>query len=224
MKLRLPATRQPGAQLALWDWVGNVQFTSWAQTRNATGDFVEEATKQLLGGDRMTTDGMADICPDIKLSEREYLETKSVGLGRQGIIYEHIHDRTVRFIRRNRVRLSYVFWIHTLRAKDHTDLFALRREMAASIDRVIVVPFQIVSDYLKSTKLEIMNYRATTRDGKPDVAMPGWRIAPKQLKAWSTGQASMAFPMTVYGMPMGGFPVYRAPFRRPSRSASAQAQ
>jgi len=207
--LRLPATRQPGTQTALWDWVGNLTFVSWAQTRNATGDFVEEAVCKLLGGERMTTDGMADICPDIKLDPRRYVECKSIGKGKNGILYEHIVDRAVRFVRRNKVQLTYAFWIHTIRASDSPDLFALRRAMAAGVDRLILVPFEDVLAYTKGATLQKMNYRSATRDGAPNVPMPGWKISTKQLKAWSEGQPSIAFDFSVYGCPAGGFPVYR---------------
>ncbi len=212
MKLRLPAIRQPGQQLALWDWVGNIEFTSWAQHRNATGDFVEELAKSLFGGHRMTTDGQADICPDIELTKRDYIETKSIGRGKAGILYEHILDRGRRFVRRNKCRLWYVLAIHTLKAKDHADLFTLRRHMAASIDRIIVVPFNEIVRVTEALPLEVLNYRAAPRNGEqdaPEREMPGWKLPVRQLKAWSTGQPRFAFDLKVYGNPAGGFPIYQ---------------
>ncbi len=208
--LRLPATRQEGAQLPIWDWVGNIQFYSWAQCRNATGDFVEEAVSKVLGGRRMCTDGRAGICPDIELDTKHYLECKSIGKGKNGILYEHILDRAERFVRRNRVKLHYVFWIHTIRASDSADLFALRRAMAAGVDRLIVVPYEAVRDYVKTERLQVMNYRSASRNGKPNEPMPGWKISTKQLKLWSAGQPTFAFDTTVYGCPTGGFPIYRS--------------
>ncbi len=209
--LRLPSVREPGTQLALWDWVGNVQFVHWAQTRHATGDYCEEAACKLFGGERMTTDGRAHICPDIKLGERDFLEVKSVGEKRQGIVYEHILDRGLRFIRRNQARLRYVFWIHETSPKDELDLFALRRSMAAHTARVIVVPFQAMLTAVGKLKITTMNYRSRSASGRPDVPMTGWRIPRTQLQAWASGQASFAPDLNVYGCPTGGFPVYHVP-------------
>jgi hypothetical protein len=208
--LRLPALRQSGTQLPIWDWVGNVQFVHWAQTRHATGQFAEELILKLLGGSAMVTDGQADICPDIKLSDHHYVEVKSVGEKRQGIAYEHIIDRSMRFVRRNRVQVSYAFVIHDVRAADSPDLFALRRAMAASIKRVVIVPFSDVLTALAKRPLEIMNYRSKSAAGKPDEPMPGWRIPAAQLRAWCTGQPTFAFDRTVFGCPTGGFPVFRS--------------
>lgn len=197
----------------LWDWVGNTVFTSWAQTRNATGDFVEELVKNLLGGERMTTDGQADICPDIELVRgKDYVETKSIGKGKAGILYEHIIDRSRRFVRRNKVRVWYVLVVHKIRAKDHADLFTLRRHMAEGIDRVIVVPFAEVLRTVDALPLEVLNYRCAPRNGSteqpPEKEMPGWKLPARTLKAWSTGQARYAFDLKVYGYPAGGFPIY----------------
>jgi len=209
--LRLPALRQPGAQLPIWDWVGNVTFTSWAQTRHATGQFAEELVLKLLGGEAMVTDGQADICPDIRLDARTYLECKSVGRGKNGILYEHILDRGVRFVRRNKVKLFYVFCIHSLgRAGDSADLFALRRRMATSIDRLIIVPFSEVVEYTKTARLQKMNYRSASRTGKLNEPMPGWKISAAALRKWSSGQPTFAFDTLVYGCPTGGFPIYGA--------------
>lgn len=208
--LRLPATRQQGLQLALWDWVGNIHFTHWAQTRHATGDFAEELVVKLFGGQRMTTDGQADICPDIEVVRgKHYHEVKSVGLKGQGIIYEHILDRAQRFVRRNRVKLDYVFVVHDTKPTDHPDLFALRREMASNIAHVLVVPFKTIIGLTSSLKMEIMNYRSKARTGRPDEPMPGWRIPTAQLRAWATGQPSSSFDLTVYSFPVTPFPIYR---------------
>ncbi len=206
--LRLPGLRQSGSQLVLWDWVGNVHFTHWAQTRHATGQFAEELIVKLFGGNLMKTDGQADICPDVELSKTDYLEVKSVRSIGQGIIYEHILDRAQRFVRRNRVKLRYCFVVHDTKPTDSPDLFALRREMAANIKCVIVVPFPTILKLTQKLKLEIMNYRSKARTGKPDEPMPGWRIPTSQLRAWATGQATMAFDLSVFGCPTGGFPVY----------------
>lgn len=210
MKLRLPAVRQPGTQEPIWDWVGNIHFYSMAQTRNATGDFCEEATKTFFGGERMTTDGQADICPDIRVDDKHYLEVKSVQYKRTALVYEHILERAQRFVRRNRVQLHYVFWLHNTRAAETENLFELRRQMATDMNRVIVVPFEQVVEATTRCKIRIMNYRAPERDGKEGIPMRGWALPNAQLRAWSTGQPSLAFEHTVYGFPMGGFPVYHS--------------
>lgn len=207
MKLTIADPRQAGAQLPIWDWVGNTQFYSMAQTRNATGEFCEQATLQLMGGQRLSTQGNKDICPDIELSKTSYLEVKSVGIRRTALIYEHIHDRQVLFLRRNKVALHYLFWIHTIAAARLPDLFELRRQMAANIERVIVVPFAKVSEAVKHLPLKVMNYRAREHNGV-SVPMAGWRIPVKQLKAWSEGQPRLAFDTSVFGYQMGGYPIY----------------
>jgi hypothetical protein len=207
-KLTIAAPRQPGAQIPIWDWVGNTQFYSMAQTRNATGEFCEEATAKLLGGKRLSTQGTVDICPDIELEkDRRYLEVKSVGAGRCALLYEHILDRTVRFVRRNKVSVSYVFWIHTVAAATLPSLFDLRREMASHIDRVIIVPFTAVHDAIKDITPRKMNYRAREHNGQ-SIPMLGWAIPVKQLRTWGQGQPRMAFDTEVFGYPMGGYPVY----------------
>lgn len=206
---RLPALRQPGEQLALWDWVGNIQFVHLAQTRHATGQFAEELVLKLMGGRAMVTDGQADICPDIKLDDKNYLEVKSVRAIGQGIIYEHILDRAQRFIRRNAVNLRYVFVIYDAKASDSPDLFALRAEMATNMKAVIVVPFEKILALTSSLKMEVMNYRSKAKSGKPDEPMPGWRIPNSQLRAWMTGQPELSFGVSVFGFHTIPFPVYR---------------
>lgn len=207
MKLTVSAPRQPGSQVAIWDWVGNVQFHSMAQTRNATGEFCEEATLQLLGGERLSTQGTVDICPDIKLDDRRYLEVKSCADKHCALLYEHILDRTVRFVRRNRVKVFYCFWIHRVAAATIPSLFDLRRAMAANIDRVVIVPFTAVHEAVKRLPPRKMNYRAREHNGD-SIPMLGWSIPVAQLKAWSQGQPRLAFDTAVYGYTMGGYPIY----------------
>ncbi len=207
--LRLPALRQPGEQLALWDWVGNIQFVHLAQTRHATGQFAEELALKLMGGRAMVTDGQADICPDIKLSDKAYLEVKSVRACGQGIVYEHILDRAQRFVRRNRVSLRYVFVIYDTKASESPDLFELRAKMAANVKAVIIVPFKQIVDLTSSLRMEIMNYRSSSRAGKPNEPMPGWRIPNAQLRTWMTGQPELSFGVQVFGFHTIPFPVYR---------------
>jgi hypothetical protein len=215
MKLTVAAPRQPGTQLPIWDWVGNVQFTSMAQTRTATGEFCEEATRQLLGGERLSTQGTVDICPDIKLDEQRYLEVKSVATKRCALLYEHILDRTVRFVRRNKVTIWYCFWVHGVAAAQIPSLFDLRRAMASSMERLIIVPFPIVHEVVKRLPPRKMNYRAREHNGD-SIPMLGWSIPVAQLKAWSQGQPRMAFDTTVYGYTMGGYPIYGAVDAHPS--------
>lgn len=207
--LRLPGFRDTSTQLPIWDWVGNIQFTHWAQTRHATGDFAEELVVKQFGGRRMTTDGQADICPDVELSKTDYLEVKSVRAIGQGIIYEHIIDRAQRFVRRNRVKLRYAFVIHDTKPKDSPDLFALRAEMATNIKAIILVPFETIVGLTQTLKMEVMNYRSKAKSGKPDEPMPGWRIPNKQLRDWMTGQPELSFGVCVYNFNTIPFPVYR---------------
>lgn len=207
MKLSVSAPRQPGAQVPIWDWVGDVQFHSMAQTRNATGEFCEEATLKLLGGERLSTQGTVDICPDIKLGERCYLEVKSVAAKRCALVYEHILDRTIRFVRRNRVKVFYCFWIHGIAAAQIPSLFELRRQMAASMQRLIIVPFAEVVEATKRLPPRRMNYRAREHNGE-SIPMLGWSLPVKQLAIWSQGQPRLAFDTTVYGYTMGGYPIY----------------
>lgn len=55
--------------------------------RTWIGDFFEAATAAITGGVRLKTDCSADICPDIKISDRLYIESKSVGINGSLIIF-----------------------------------------------------------------------------------------------------------------------------------------
>jgi hypothetical protein len=105
------------------------------------------------------------------------------------------------------VKVFYVFWLHTVPAATCPSLFDLRRAMAASIDRVVIVPFAAVHEAVKRLTPRKMNYRAREHNGE-QIEMLGWSIPVRQLKAWSSGQPRLAFDTTVFGYTMGGYPIY----------------
>jgi hypothetical protein len=179
------------------------RIDSPAATRNLVGGFYQEAARVLFGASEHQIDSRVDICPDLSVGPRSYIEVKSIGRGRQGLIYQRRldHDRA---LVRSGATLTYVFWIHNVEATAFTQREELYAALGRGVERVLVVPFERVSAACRTITPRIMNYR-TPRAGVdgPGEEMPGYRLSWAILQEISAGKAVLERPLgTVFGVPV----------------------
>lgn len=211
--VRISKAKSQDQQMVLWDWVGNVPFTSMAQARPYTGDFFEEATKHLFMATRLTTAG--DVCPDLQRGNHNY-ECKSVGRQRQCIMYQHNVVKYRQLIRETGCEMSFVFWFHQVEVLNEDgslaiqDLFSLRRELAAKLERVLVVKFSRLDELLQGVQLKVINFRGNRNDWTTRTDMPGYRIPWRNFSRLLSGVALETPPMSVYGVPVASKPLFFA--------------
>lgn len=182
--MKISAIKPPReAQQTLWPSIGDRPLTM-AATRNYCGEFYEEATCNMFGADRHKTDGTADICPDLSIGNH-YLECKSIGLTRQGLIYSQRleHDR---WLLADGGKLSYVFWIHNVEAGKCSTLWELRDQLAVGAVEVLVIPFEEIEAACRMIPGKVMNYRAATTKQREKQEMVGHRLPYKLLKGLAT--------------------------------------
>jgi hypothetical protein len=158
-----------GDQGKLWDWVGDRALDHQAAARHHVGEFFEEASRVLFGAARHQIDGRADICPDLSVGRHRYLEIKSIGCSRQGLIYTHRLERDRQLVRETGGQLTYVFWIHNAEAMQYRTLSSLRAALATSVKEVLVIPFEAISRACRHLRAMPCNYRATARNGKTEM-------------------------------------------------------
>lgn len=185
-------------QQTVWpEWVGDRALYSMAQTRTYCGEFFEEATRDLFQADRHVTNGQADICPDLSLGNH-YMEVKSVGKGRQGLVYAQrlAHDRLL--LDATGGQLTYVFWFHQIAAGECRTIAHLRASLAAGAVCVFAIPFQEIEAACRDLPPKVMNYRAATVGGKAKTEMAGYRLPWKLLSGLAGNQVGVATP-TAFG-------------------------
>lgn len=169
-------------QEVIWPWVGNKPIESAAATRVYCGEFFEEATRVLTGARRHTTDGTADVCPDLSNGD-DYYEVKSLSTG-SFYVFEHrlVNDRMlVDAAFQN--RLTYVIWLHDAPATKCRTLFSLRASLAAHCSEALVIPFErlwTMTRRMKPCKLEY-------RPGQPYVR--AYRIPISRLRMAAKGKS-----------------------------------
>jgi hypothetical protein len=135
-----------------------------AASRNACGDFFEEATAQLLRGARMATDCRCEVCPDVSYCAG-YAESKSVGLNGAVIIYTHRREKDLQFMRENKCSLLYAIWHHSFPVKDAHFEEELRDGLARTMESVILLPAQVLHALLLPLPTRVLNTRPTSGGG-----------------------------------------------------------
>lgn len=156
------------------------RIDSKAATRTLVGGFYQEAMRILFQADEHQIDGRVDICPDLSVGKRAFLEVKSVGCGRQALIYENRLKNDRRLVRSG-ATLTYVFVIHNVPATTFTTREQLYEALARGIDRVLVIPFERIRRACSRLTPRIMNYRSARSGSHPSATpMPGYRLS------WST--------------------------------------
>jgi hypothetical protein len=117
--------------------------------RTWIGDFFEQATAAVTRGIRLKTDCSADICPDIKISDSVYIESKSVGINGSLIVYDSRLQKDKNFVARG-VSLYYCFWQHNFHIHDGILLRDLRDGAAKAVKSVVIVTFAELARILES--------------------------------------------------------------------------
>jgi hypothetical protein len=190
MSLRISAVQPHVDQQALF--TDRHAITSPAAVRTLVGAYFEEATRKLFGAERHQIDSTADVCPDFSVAgrARSFLEVKSVGRGRQALIYSKRLENDRRLMRSG-AALTYVFWIHDVEATRYTSREALYAALAAGVDRVLVIPAGRILAACRKLTPRVMNYR-TPRKGRPaedGEPMPGYRLSWSTLRRLAAGKA-----------------------------------
>jgi hypothetical protein len=154
-------------QFVLWHGADDKTFKSIAAVRNWAGDFFEEATHALTGAVRLKTDGSCDVCPDLKLRDKVYLESKCVGQSQSAIIYDHRFARDEKLVAHEGGEMFYCFWHHDLECNGCRTLFELRAGLATHVETLIVVKLEQLAALLKTRPIRTLNASYETRTGIP---------------------------------------------------------
>ncbi len=214
--MKVSRVKHADRQSLLWAWVGDRDFTSMAQTRNAVGEWCEVAGAALFKAERHATSGTAEVCPDLSLSSPlRYIECKSIGLTRQGLVYAQRLERDRQLVRETGAQLWYAFFLHTVAAAKCQTLHQLRAMMADGLREVLVVSFPMLEAICRDNPARVMNYRRATRT-KAARDMPGHRLPMKALRWAACGaysQQVMAWAGDVYGaqlsVPITGYNLHQ---------------
>lgn len=173
-------------------WCADVHaIESPAATRNLVGNFYQEAVRILTGAQEHQIDSRVDICPDLSTAPRHFLEVKSVGRGRQALIYQKRLDNDRRLVRSG-ARLTYVFVIHNVEATSFVQREQLYAALGTGIECILVIPFERIRRACAKLTPRVMNYRAA-RSGSHLGAeeMPGYRLSWSSLQAMAHGRCTI---------------------------------
>lgn len=101
--------RKETKQLGLFE---NSRKLTTGYIRYAIGDFYEDLTSHVFEGVALSDRSDYDYCPDIKLEDGRYLESKSVCKSHgTSYVYTERVAKDLKFVREGN-ELHYVFWIH----------------------------------------------------------------------------------------------------------------
>lgn len=192
MSMRTSAPKVAADQGRLWDWVGDRDLVSVAQSRPHVGDFFEEAARITLGATRHQIDSTADYCPDLSVGASRFLECKAIGQSGQGMVFAKRIERDARLVSEG-ATLTYLFWRHGVRVEDHPTLHGLRAALAAGVRDVLAVPFERLQRAVRGLRLVCL-LNAPGRESRM-----GYRL-PKALIEDLAGQQTVELPRAkVYG-------------------------
>lgn len=162
--MRISEARQPDLQPPLFAELGyESRVCTIAACRNYMGDFFEELTVQLIGGQRLKTDSTRDVCPDIQVDDKTFIEAKSIGCSGGVIVYQCRLEKDLAFTKAQGVDLFYVLWNHGCRVADGILLGELRTGAAASVKSVTVLRLTDLAAILKTRPVKVLNSKHTAR-------------------------------------------------------------
>ncbi len=149
--------------------------------RTTLGDFAETMVAKLLCGRRYRTDSTAAYCPDIVVrgyTADKYFEVKSVGRNRESFIYVGRLEKDLAFAENN--ELYYVFCCHSVDSKICSDSFELKCMFLATLDKIIIAPFESVYAAAKLSDVTPLN-SAYGKHSDPKTYGSGYRLPIKRL-------------------------------------------
>lgn len=208
--LRVSVARDSSQRL-LWPGVDrpprDQPVPTMASTRNICGDFFEEASRVLFHAKRHRTDGRCDVCPDLSLIERplSFIEAKSVGCTRAGIIYEHRLRKDREFVDAIGAQLTYVFWMHRSRVGGCDTRGAIHCSLARTAWAVVALSLAQIEDLCRFRPARKMNYRAVHRNRPRSEWTPamGFRIPLRELIGAAGECVGDVGPLPVYRERLG---------------------
>ncbi len=149
--------------------------------RTTLGDFAETMVAKLIGGRRYRTDSTALYCPDIVVrgyTIDKYFEVKSVGRTRESLIYAGRLVKDSVFAETN--ELYYVFCCHSVDSKMCSDDFELKCMFLATLDKIIIAPFESVYTAAKMSDVTPLNTNYGWSNGSK-LYGSGYRLPIKRL-------------------------------------------
>ncbi len=180
-----------------------------AAVRVHVGTFFEEASLALFGGHRHQIDSSAAVCPDLSVGPNQFLEIKSIGQSRQGLVYKDRLAKDRRLLRQTGGGLCYVFWVHNVEATMCKSLGELRAKLTKGVEVVLCIPFERLWRACRKLRATVCNYRTAAR-GAPDVPMVAYRL-PWRLLLRLAGdprrQVWHAPDFTIHGLTVSGVTV-----------------
>lgn len=210
--MRISSARIPKRQPSLFSELdGEDRSLPVAASRNAMGDFFEELTAQVIGGERLKTDSRCDICPDLQIEEGVFAESKSIGCSRSVIVYDSRLEKDLRFASVTGSDLYYILWNHTCRVRDGMTLRELRDSAAYSVRSVTIVSLGTLALMLKSTPIVTLNTKHQTRGNGSPGYRQGYRVNLRKVQAeMIESKIPITHPM-VYGRRVSAFSIYHDP-------------
>jgi hypothetical protein len=187
-----------------------------AACRNYAGDFAEELTAEVTGARRLATDCRFDLCPDLEWDKTTFIESKSVGVSGQSIVYKWRMEKDLEAALTGDHRLYYMIWHHKANVNRVKYLNDLRTLMAVNINFGILLPLADLYEEVSKRPIKTLNAKhAKDTHGKlmgygTNGYGDGWSVPLSCLKARCA--VSYTAPRTiVYGNHVDPVQVYTTP-------------
>lgn len=183
----------------------SVPIKSIAAIRNICGEFAELCTSKQTGAQRLKTDSRAAICPDLRVSENVWIESKSAGSSKCVIVYQHRHQKESEFVLLGN-SLFYWVWSHRSRFGDLTSVEEVRQRWAGGLECLYVIGFPSLSRMLQSPTM-VLNSHYYSNHRKDSFRGYGWKVYLRDIRANSV-PVGVTSPMSVRGVSVPSVPVF----------------
>lgn len=183
----------------------SVPIRSVATIRNICGEFAELCTSKQTGAQRLKTDSRAVICPDLRVSENVWIESKSAGSSKCVIVYQHRHQKESEFVLLGN-SLFYWVWSHRTRFGDLTSVDEIQQRWASGLECLYVIGFSALSGMLQSPTMVLNSYYYSNHK-KDSFRGQGWKICLREVRAKSI-PIGVTFPMDIRGISVPSVPVF----------------
>jgi hypothetical protein len=160
----------------------------------------------MTGARRLKTDCNAEICPDLYFDDDVWFECKSVGKTSAIIIYEHRHEKYLRFVSRGN-SLYYWIWHHSGKVGAAETANDIRREVASSLRSVYVIDQRTLHGLLSGTPQSLNSHYYSGGLGREVFRGAGWKVPIKAIQSHCLLN-SRTVPMYVRGVFVKSVPVY----------------
>jgi hypothetical protein len=202
------AARLADRQTYLWE--PDKPFISMAQTRNWSGDFFEEATGRLVAGVRLKTHGGAEVCPDVRVGDNVFVESKGAGKNGAVIVYDARMAKDIHWTAERGASLFYCIWHHNADCiTDKPSMRELRRKLAISVRYVLLIPLADLAARCVPEKKRVINSKPARKGqgfggrGYRD----GWSMRLADFRA-GCGEPCEVGGVEAYGVGFPPVPVY----------------